>query len=136
MDARAARATRSVRSVNALVGETNDGGLNDIRGLHVRPRARASRRSPRASDGPVEEGSVGAGTGHAAPSAGRAASAPRRARLRRATAATRVGVLVQTNYGGVLTMGGAPVGKELGRYVRAIGGPLRRRDDRAATARA
>ena len=52
-----------VRSVNALVGETNDGGLNDIRGLHVRPRACRSRRSTRRDGGAVDEGSVGAGTG-------------------------------------------------------------------------
>ena len=52
----------AVRSVNALVGETNDGGLNDIRGLHV-TREHVSRRSASAKGGPVAEGTVGAGTG-------------------------------------------------------------------------
>ena len=53
---------RAVRSVNALVGETNDGGLNDIRGLHVRPEHVGAALAA-AREGAVEEGSVGAGTG-------------------------------------------------------------------------
>ena len=103
-----------VRSVNAVVGETNDGwGLNDIRGLHVRAEARAP--PPRAAAaGPVAEGSVGAGTGTVA-SDGRAGSAHRPASCPRLGGYT-LGVLVQTNFGGVLTMDGVPVGKELGRH--------------------
>ena len=103
-----------VRSVNALVGETNDSGLNDIRGQHVRPEhALAALRAARG--GAVEEGSVGAGTGTQAFGwKGGIGTSSRRlpARLGGYT----VGVLVQSNYGGVLTMGGAPVGKLLGRY--------------------
>ena len=100
-----------VRSVNALVGETNDGGLNDIRGLHVRPEHVISAiRS--AGTGVVEEGSVGAGTGTRAFSwKGGIGTASRRLDAR--AGSYTVGVLVQTNYGGYLTMGGAPVGREL-----------------------
>ena len=104
----------NVRSVNALVGETNDSGLNDIRGLHVRPdhvvQAIAAARG-----GAVEEGSVGAGTGTQAFGwKGGIGTSSRR--LPAAYGGFTVGVLVQSNFGGVLTMGGAPVGKELGRY--------------------
>lgn len=107
----------NVRSVNALVGETNDGGLNDIRGLHVRPEhvldALASARG-----GAVEEGSVGAGTGTRAFGwKGGIGTSSRRIPAR--DGGYVVGVLVQTNFGGVLTMGGAPVGRELGRYAFA-----------------
>jgi D-aminopeptidase len=100
-----------VRSVNALVGETNDGGLNDIRGLHVRPDHVVSAiRS--AAGGVVEEGSVGAGTGTRAFSwKGGIGTASRRLDAR--AGSYTVGVLVQSNYGGYLTMGGAPVWREL-----------------------
>ncbi len=114
----------SVRSVNALVGETNDGGLNDIRALAVRPEhvveaLRAAR------GGVVEEGSVGAGTGTQAFGwKGGIGTSSRR--LTAALGGYTVGVLVQSNYGGVLTMGGAPVGRELGRYAYA---PSSRGDD-------
>jgi D-aminopeptidase len=102
-----------LRSVNALVGETNDGGLNDIRGLHVRPEhVQAALASARV--GPVEEGSVGAGTGTRAFSwKGGIGTASRRLDAR--AGGYTVGVLVQSNYGGNLTMGGAPVGRELKR---------------------
>jgi D-aminopeptidase len=96
-----------VRSVNALVGETNDGGLNDIRGLHVRAD-HAIAAIAAARDGIVEEGSVGAGTGTRAFSwKGGIGTASRRA------GDYTLGVLVQSNYGGDLMMGGAPVGREL-----------------------
>jgi D-aminopeptidase len=104
----------NVRSVNALVGETNDGGLNDIRGLHVRPdHVIAALRAAKA--GAVEEGSVGAGTGTQAFGwKGGLGTASRK--LTAQYGGYTVGVLVQSNFGGVLTMGGAPVGKLLGRY--------------------
>jgi D-aminopeptidase len=104
----------NVRSVNALVGETNDGGLNDIRGLHVRPdHVIAALRAAKA--GPVEEGSVGAGTGTQAFGwKGGIGTASRK--LSAQYGGYTVGVLVQSNFGGVLTMGGAPIGKLLGRY--------------------
>lgn len=102
-----------VRSVNALVGETNDGGLNDIRGLHVRP-AHVTAALAAARDGAVEEGSVGAGTGTRAFGwKGGIGTASRRLDTR--AGGYTVGVLVQTNYGGNLTMGGAPIGAELRR---------------------
>jgi D-aminopeptidase len=104
----------NVRSVNALVGETNDGGLNDIRGQHVRP-AHVLEAIKAAAGGPVQEGSVGAGTGTQAFGwKGGIGTASRVLDAR--FGGYTVGVLVQSNYGGVLTMDGAPVGKALGRY--------------------
>jgi D-aminopeptidase len=109
----------AVRSVNALVGETNDGGLNDIRGLHVRP-AHVRAAIDAARGGPVEEGSVGAGTGTVAFGwKGGIGTASRLLPARYGGHA--LGALVQANFGGVLTMGGAPVGRELGRYAFAPG---------------
>ncbi|HYH83955.1 MAG TPA: P1 family peptidase [Pyrinomonadaceae bacterium] len=103
-----------VLSVNAVVAETNDGQLNDIRGRHVgRDEVFAALKS--AKGGEVEEGSVGAGTGTVAFGfKGGIGTASRvvPAKLGGYT----VGVLVQTNFGGVLTMNGAPLGRELGRY--------------------
>ena len=104
----------SVRSVNALVGETNDGGLNDIRGQHVRPQHVLDALKA-ATTGPVQEGSVGAGTGTQAFGwKGGIGTSSRKLDAR--YGGYTVGVIVQSNYGGVLTMGGAPVGKILGRY--------------------
>jgi D-aminopeptidase len=103
-----------VRSVNALVGETNDGGLNDIRGGHVR-REDVWAAIRGATPGPVEEGSVGAGTGTLCFGwKGGIGTASRRLPAR--YGGFTLGVLVQTNFGGVLTVDGAPVGRELGRY--------------------
>ncbi len=111
----------AVRSVNALVGETNDSGLNDIRGLHVRPE-HVVQAIGDARSGVVQEGSVGAGTGTQAFGwKGGIGTSSRR--LPAASGAFTVGVLVQTNFGGVLTMGGAPVGKELGRFAFAASRP-------------
>jgi D-aminopeptidase len=103
-----------VRSVNPLVAETNDGQLNDIRGRHVgREEVFAALKS--AKGGEVEEGSVGAGTGTVAFGfKGGIGTASRVVPAK--YGGYTVGVLVQTNYGGVLTMNGAPVGRELGRY--------------------
>jgi D-aminopeptidase len=100
-----------VRSVNPLVGETNDGGLNDIRGLHVRPEHVLKALSA-ASGGPVEEGSVGAGTGTRA-FAWKGGIGTSSRRLDARAGGYTLGVIVQSNYGGNLTMGGAPVGREL-----------------------
>lgn len=103
-----------VRSINPLVGETNDGALNDIRGRHVsRDDVIGAIRG--AKTGPVEEGAVGAGTGTIAFGfKGGIGSSSRRLPSR--LGGYTVGVLVQTNFGGVLTIAGAPVGRELGRY--------------------
>ena len=103
-----------VRSVNALVGETNDGGLNDIRGQHVKPQ-HVLDALKNAASGMVQEGSVGAGTGtQAFGRKGGIGTASRKLDAR--FGGYTVGVLVQSNYGGVLTMDGVPVGKALGRY--------------------
>jgi D-aminopeptidase len=105
---------QDVRSVNPVVGETNDGGLNDIRGMHVKGE-HVLEAIRKAVDGPVEEGSVGAGTGTICFGwKGGIGTASRKLPAR--YGGYMLGVLVQTNYGGVLTMGGAPVGKELSRY--------------------
>ncbi|HYB94394.1 MAG TPA: P1 family peptidase [Vicinamibacterales bacterium] len=105
---------QNVRSVNALVGETNDGGLNDIRGQHVRPQHVLDAIKD-ARGGVVREGSVGAGTGTQSFGwKGGIGTSSRRLESR--YGGYTVGVLVQSNYGGVLTMGGAPIGKLLGRY--------------------
>jgi D-aminopeptidase len=103
-----------VRSINPVVAETNDGYLNDIRGRHVgREEVFAAIRT--AKSGPVEEGAVGAGTGTVAFGfKGGIGTASRR--LPASLGGYTVGVLVQTNFGGVLTIAGAPVGRELGRY--------------------
>lgn len=103
-----------VQSINPLVAETNDGYLNDIRGRHIsRDDVFAALKA--AKSGAVEEGSVGAGTGTVAFGfKGGIGTASRKlpARLGGYT----LGVLVQSNFGGVLTINGAPVGQELGRY--------------------
>jgi D-aminopeptidase len=104
-----------VRSINAVVGETNDGALNDIRSRPVRPED-VVRALESAASGAVEEGSVGAGAGTVAFGwKGGIGTSSRR--LPPALGGWTVGVLVQTNYGGVLTINGAPVGRELGRYM-------------------
>jgi D-aminopeptidase len=103
-----------VRSINPVVAETNDGFLNDIRGRHVgRDEIIAAIRS--AKDGPVEEGSVGAGTGTVAFGWKGGIGTSSRA-LPQSLGGYKVGVLVQSNYGGVLTINGAPVGRDLGKY--------------------
>lgn len=108
------KGNEQVYSVNAVVGETNDGSLNDIRGMHVHKedvwKAIAAARS-----GPVDEGCVGAGTGTVCFGfKGGIGTASRK--LPASLGGYTVGVLVQTNFGGVLTIDGVPVGKELGRF--------------------
>lgn len=96
-----------VRSVNPLVGETNDGFLNDIRGRHV-TAADVLAAIGSAHAGAVEEGAVGAGTGTVAFGwKGGIGTASRKA------GQWTVGALVQSNFGGDLHMNGAPVGREL-----------------------
>src|SRR6266571_84840 len=103
-----------VQSINPLVGETNDGFLNDIRGRHVgRDEVFAAIKNARG--GPVDEGAVGAGTGTVAFGfKGGIGSSSRK--LPQSLGGYTVGVLVQTNFGGILTINGAPVGRELGKY--------------------
>src|SRR2546421_3145907 len=103
-----------VLSINPVVGETNDGYLSDIRGRHITPED-VFAAVKNAKGGPVEEGAVGAGTGTVAFGwKGGIGSASRR--LPPGLGGYTVGGLVQTNFGGVLTSAGAPVGQELGQY--------------------
>ncbi len=104
----------NVRSVNPLVGETNDGFLNNIRGLHVK-ESHVLEAIRTASAGPVAEGAVGAGTGTSAFGwKGGIGTSSRR--LPESLGGYTVGALIQSNYGGVLVMDGIPVGEELDRY--------------------
>ncbi len=103
-----------IGSVNVIVGETNDGYLNDIRGQHVTSRDVIAAIEA-ARPGPVVEGSVGAGTGTRAFGwKGGIGSASRR--LPNSLGGFTVGALVQSNFGGILTMDGLPVGQLLGQY--------------------
>ena len=104
----------NVQSINPLVGETNDGNLNDIRQRPItRDDVFSAIKSAKGSA--VEEGSVGAGTGTIAFGfKGGIGTSSRQ--LPQSLGGYTVGVLVQTNFGGVLTIAGAPVGKELGQY--------------------
>ena len=111
----------NVRSLNVLVGETNDGGLNDIRSrpvtkAHVMEALRAAASVP-TNAGAVEEGCVGAGTGTVAFGfkGGIGTSS------RTTPAGHTVGVLVQSNFGGDLMIAGVPVGRELRRAQQGAG---------------
>ena len=103
-----------VRSVNAVVGETNDGYLNDIRGRHLRAEI-IDTAITSAKSGPVEEGSVGAGRGTI--SFGWKGGIGTSSRvLPSALGSYTIGVLAQTNYGGILSVDGVPVGRILDQY--------------------
>jgi len=115
----------TVQSVNALVGETNDGRLNDIRGMHVRKEDVLAAIS-NARTGPVVEGSVGAGTGTVCFGyKGGIGTSSRR--LPNSLGGYTVGVLVQSNFGGVLTIDGVPVGERLGNHY--LSEALRQKED-------
>lgn len=103
-----------VQSINPLVGETNDGYLNDIRRRVVgRDEVFGAIRTARG--GMIEEGAIGAGTGTVAFGfKGGIGTSSRK--LPSSLGGYTVGVLVQTNFGGILTINGAPVGRELGQY--------------------
>ncbi|ASZ10194.1 P1 family peptidase [Chitinophaga pendula] len=104
----------NVWSVNAVAGETNDGYLNDIRAQHVQETDVLAAIS-RADTGRVAEGNVGAGTGTICFGfKGGIGTASRK--LPKSMGGYTVGVLVQTNFGGVLEIAGAPVGKALGKF--------------------
>lgn len=104
----------NVRSVNAVVGETNDGYLNDIRGMHVTADDVQTAINS-AQSGPVDEGSVGAGVGtRCFGFKGGIGTASRR--LPERLGGYTIGALVQTNFGGVLRIDGVRVGERLGRY--------------------
>lgn len=101
----------TVRSVNAVVGETNDGFLNDIRGRHVNEKHVLDAISS-AKSGSVEEGNVGAGTGTIC--FGFKGGIGTSSRV--LPSGYTVGVLVQTNFGGVLAIDGVPIAKELKKH--------------------
>jgi D-aminopeptidase len=108
------KGNEEVYSVNAVVGETNDVELNDIRGMHV-TKDHVWQAIASAHTGPVEEGCVGAGTGTTCFGfKGGIGTSSRK--LPASLGGYTVGVIVQTNFGGVLSIDGVPVGKELGRY--------------------
>lgn len=105
------KGNEQVRSVNALVGETNDGGLNDIR-THTIKREHVLSAITAAREGKVTEGCVGAGTGcEAFDFKGGIGTSSRK--LSANLGGWTVGVLVQANFGGVLTIDGVPLGKQL-----------------------
>ncbi len=106
-----------VRSINPVVGETNDGSLNDIRSRPIRPEHVVAALES-ASEGPVQEGAVGAGTGTVAFGWKGGIGTSSRV-LPEALGGYTLGVLVQSNFGGILQIAGAPVGVELGRYAFA-----------------
>ncbi len=110
-----------VRSVNAVVGETNDGGLNDIRSQPVR-KEHVLAALKEAREGAVAEGGVGAGTGTIAFGFKGGIGTSSRVALIDGREYV-VGVLVQSNFGGVLSIDGVPVGKELGKHPYARTGP-------------
>ncbi|MHB1313043.1 MAG: P1 family peptidase [Gemmatimonadaceae bacterium] len=103
-----------VRSINPVVGETNDGQLNDIRSRAITP-AQVRQALESATGGPVAEGSVGAGHGTVAFGWKGGIGTSSRV-LPKSLGGYTVGVLVQSNFGGVLQVMGAPVGQELGQY--------------------
>jgi D-aminopeptidase len=104
----------AVRSINVVVGETNDGTLNDIRSRPIAERD-VLRAISQARPGPVAQGSVGAGRGTMAFGfKGGIGTSSRK--LSDRLGGWAIGALVQTNFGGVLQIAGAPVGVELGRY--------------------
>lgn len=104
----------AVRSVNPIVGETNDGWLNDIRGRHV-TQEDVLKAIRNARNGKVREGNVGAGTGTVCFGLKGGIGTASRV-IPASLGGYTVGVLVQTNFGGVLEIAGVPVGKELGIY--------------------
>ena len=102
---------QGVRSVNPIVGETNDGRLNDIQGRHVR-KSHVLEAIKTAADGPVAEGNVGAGTGTICFGYKGGIGTASRV-LAKKNGGYTIGVLVQTNYGGELTIAGIPVAQAL-----------------------
>lgn len=108
------KGNEGVGSVNAVVGETNDGILNDIRGRHVKA-SDVVEAIMKAKGGPVEEGCVGAGTGTVCFGWKGGIGTSSRV-LPAELGGYTIGVLVQSNYGGILEIDGIPVGQRLGQY--------------------
>jgi len=108
------KGNENVRSVNPVVGECNDGFLNDIRGFHIK-KEHVFEAIKNAKSGIVEEGNVGAGTGTVCFGFKGGIGTSSRV-LPKNLGGWTVGVLVQTNFGGILQIAGAPVGIELGEF--------------------
>lgn len=108
------KGNENVRSVNPVVGECNDGFLNDIRGLHIK-KEHVFEAIKNAKSGIVEEGNVGAGTGTICFGFKGGIGTSSRV-LPENLGGWKIGILVQTNFGGILQIAGAPVGIELGEY--------------------
>jgi D-aminopeptidase len=108
------KGNENVRSVNPVIGETNDGRLNDIRGRHVKKKD-VIQAIKKAKSGAVEEGNTGAGTGTICFGwKGGIGTASRK--LPESAGGYTVGVLIQSNFGGVLQIDGVPIGEELDQY--------------------
>lgn len=107
------KGNEKIQSVNAVVGETNDGWLNDIRGRHIQEND--VLEAIQKANGFVEEGNVGAGTGTTC-FAFKGGIGTSSRKLPQSLGGYTVGVLVQTNFGGVLQIDGVPVGKELKKF--------------------
>ncbi len=108
------KGNENVKSVNSVVGETNDSFLNDIRGKHV-SKQNVLQAIENAKSGPVAEGNVGAGTGTVCFGfKGGIGTSSRK--LPASLGGYTIGVLVQTNFGGVLQIDGVPIGVELGKF--------------------
>ena len=105
-----------VRSVNSVVGETNDGWLNDIRGRHIKEK-HVLDAILNAKGGTVEEGSIGAGTGTICFNYKGGIGTSSRV-IPESYGGYTVGVLVQTNFGGIFELNGVPIAKELDNYPR------------------
>lgn len=105
-----------IRSVNSIVGETNDGWLNDIRGRHVKEQ-HVLDAIKKAKGGVVEEGNVGAGTGTICFNYKGGIGTSSRV-IPNSYGGYSVGVLVQTNFGGIFELNGVPIAKELDNYPR------------------
>ncbi len=110
----AMKGNEQAQSVNAVVGETNDGYLNDIRGMHVTPQ-HVKEAIMQAQSGAVAEGNVGAGTGTICFGFKGGIGTASRV-LPQKVGGYTVGVLVQTNFGGVLQIDGVPVGELLKKF--------------------
>lgn len=104
----------AVRSVNAVVGETNDGKLNKIRDMRVTP-SMVLEAIGKAESGPVAQGNVGAGTGTICFGFKGGIGTSSRV-LPESLGGYTIGVLVQSNYGGVLEIDGVQVGRKLCKY--------------------
>lgn len=108
------KGNENVKSVNAVVGETNDSFLNDIRGRHVHKK-HVLAAIENAKSGQIDEGNIGAGTGTVCFGyKGGIGTSSRK--LPQSLGGYTVGVLVQTNFGGVLQIDGVPIGEELGKF--------------------